>query len=51
MRAAATFLMLLIPRLCIPVSFLLSIVLAPIAMLSGILDWPRHLRAMWDDPL
>ena len=51
MKKVALFLLLLLPRLCIPVSFLLAICIGPVAMLSGLPRWPRMLRDMWDDPI
>lgn len=50
-KAVLLFLLLLIPRLCIPISFLLSLVFAPIDSLLDLPNWPRRLRNMWDDPL
>lgn len=51
MKTVARFVILLVPRACIPVSFLLAIVFGPVRMLSAIPKWPRMLRDVWDDPL
>jgi hypothetical protein len=51
MKALTTFLVLLIPRLLIPVSFTLCLVLAPISMLLDAPNWHRRLLDMWHDPI
>lgn len=40
-----------IARLCLPISFLVAIVLNPLLMLSNIRDWPHLWGDMWDDPV
>lgn len=50
-KGVLRFLLLLIPRLCIPVSFLLAIVFGPILMLSAVNEWPKMLLDAWHDPL
>ena len=51
LRSVARFIVLLPLRLCLPFSFLIACVFAPVTMLRNLRDLPGVFRMMWEDPL